>query len=70
MLSSMVAENLTDATIDYALKHDANLISIMTEQETSARNLLLGTYAQQMVNHSPIPVLCIHPQEMLVSLAR
>ena len=49
---------------------DANLISVMTEQEKTARNILLGPYAQQMVNHSPIPVLCIHPKEMLVSLAR
>jgi nucleotide-binding universal stress UspA family protein len=67
---SVHADNLTDATIDYALKINANLISIMTEQETTTRNIILGPYAQQMVNHSPIPVLCIHPKEMLVSLAR
>jgi nucleotide-binding universal stress UspA family protein len=69
-VQSQEAENITDSTVDYALKINANLISIMTEQETTTRNLLLGPYAQQMVNHSPIPVLCIHPQEMLVSLAR
>jgi nucleotide-binding universal stress UspA family protein len=70
VVATLEAENITDTTIEYALKHDANLISIMTEQETTARNLLLGPYAQQMVNHCPIPVLSIHPQEMLVSLAR
>jgi nucleotide-binding universal stress UspA family protein len=70
ILTSLKVENLTDSTIDYALKNDANLISIMTEQETTTRNLILGPYAQQMVNHSPIPVLCIHPQEMLFSMAR
>ena len=70
VLESIEAENLTDSTIDYALKINANLISIMTEQETTTRNIILGPYAQQMVNHSPIPVLCIHPKEMLVSLAR
>jgi nucleotide-binding universal stress UspA family protein len=69
-LEAVETDNLTDATIDYALKINANLISIMTEQETTTRNLLLGPYAQQMVNHSPIPVLCIHPKEMLVSMAR
>jgi nucleotide-binding universal stress UspA family protein len=69
-LEAVETDNLTDATIDYALKVNANLISIMTEQETTTRNLLLGPYAQQMVNHSPIPVLCIHPKEMLVSMAR
>lgn len=64
VLDSIAAVNLTDATIEYAHKVDANLISIMTEQERSAKNLLLGPYAQQMVNHSPFPVLCIHSKEM------
>jgi hypothetical protein len=33
----------------------------MTEQETSPFNLLVGPYAQQMVNNSPYPVLSINP---------
>jgi nucleotide-binding universal stress UspA family protein len=70
VVESVQADNLTDATIEYALKINANLISIMTEQETAAKNLLLGPYAQQMVNHSPIPVLSIHPKELLVALSR
>jgi hypothetical protein len=40
----------------------ADLISIMTEQETPA-NILLGPHAQQMVNQSPVPILSIHPME-------
>lgn len=70
VISSVHADNLTDSTIEYALQVNANLISIMTEQETTAKNLLLGPYAQQMVNHSPIPVLSIHPKELLVALSR
>lgn len=70
VVESVQADNLTDATIEYALKINANLISIMTEQETSTKNLLLGPYAQQMVNHSPIPVLSMHPKELLVALSR
>ncbi|MFO7614220.1 MAG: universal stress protein [Bacteroidales bacterium] len=70
VLESVNADNLTDATIEYALKVNANLISIMTEQETTTRNLILGPYAQQMVNHSPIPVLSVNPKEMLASLGR
>jgi len=54
-------DNLTSATIDYAKHIRANLISIMTEQETSPFNLLVGPYAQQMVNNSPYPVLSINP---------
>ena len=59
---------ITDATIEYALKVDANLISIMTEQEKTTKNLWLGAYAQQMVNHSPIPVMSIHSIEYMRSL--
>jgi nucleotide-binding universal stress UspA family protein len=70
VIESVESSNLTDSTIEYALKINANLISIMTEQEISAKNLLLGPYAQQMVNHSPIPVLSIHPQDLLASLSR
>lgn len=70
ILESVQSDNLTDSAIEYALKVNANLISIMTEQEISAKNLLLGPYAQQMVNHSPIPVLSIHPKELLVALSR
>ena len=62
------AENLSTVTIEYAKKIDANLISIMTEQEKTAINLWLGPYAQQMVHHSPIPVLSIHPKEILISM--
>jgi nucleotide-binding universal stress UspA family protein len=49
--------NLTDLTLDYARSIDADLISIMTEQEKSTSNLLLGTYAHQFINKAFIPVL-------------
>jgi nucleotide-binding universal stress UspA family protein len=49
--------NLTDLTLDYSRTINADLISIMTEQEKSASNLLLGTFAHQMINKAYIPVL-------------
>jgi len=58
--TTVEAENLTEKTLEYAKDIGANLIAIMTEQETTAANLLLGPFASQMVNHSPIPVLSIH----------
>ncbi len=57
-------ENLTDGTITFAKENDADIIMIMTEQETATANLLLGTYAQQMVNHSPIPVLSLRSKSI------
>lgn len=53
--------NITDMTIDYAKSIDADLISIMTEQGEHPVSLLLGPYAQHMVNNSPIPVLTVRP---------
>lgn len=50
-------DNITNITLDYANSVNADLISIMTEQEKSVSNLLLGSYAHQMINKSYIPVL-------------
>ncbi len=64
------AHNIAKDTIDYAVKSGSNLIVIMTEQEKSTRNLLLGPYASQIINHSPIPVLSIPPVEFIKILSR
>jgi len=60
------SDQITDDTLKYAKEIDANLIAIMTEQETTTANLWLGPYAAQMVNHSPIPVLSITPKRELM----
>jgi len=66
-MEGMQVDNISDACIEYAKKIDANLISIMTEQESNTSNLWMGPYAHQTVNHSPIPVLSIHSKETLAS---
>jgi len=66
VVTYLEADNITQTTLDYADKIGANLISIMTEQETHTSNLWLGPYASQMVNHSPIPVLSIHPDQFIL----
>ena len=65
--SLIVGDNNTESTIDYAKTIDADLIAIMTEQSQSLANLLLGSYAHQMLNSSPIPVLSITPKQMYFS---
>ncbi len=55
--ADLTGSNITDETIEYAEKVNADLISIMTEQEKSLANILLGSFAQQMINKSSIPVL-------------
>ncbi len=49
--------NLTDLILDYTESVNASLISIMNEQEKSVSNILLGSYAHQMINKARIPVL-------------
>ncbi|MDD4149739.1 MAG: universal stress protein [Bacteroidales bacterium] len=60
--SLLVGDNITESTIEYAKTIDADLIAIMTEQTTALSNFLLGSYAYQMLNTSPIPVLSITPK--------
>lgn len=59
-ITYLESDNITETTLNYAKKINANLITITTEQEIELSNLWLGPYAAQMVNHSPIPVLSIH----------
>src|ERR1035437_1081699 len=59
--------NLTDLTLDYSQSVDADLISIMTEQEKSASNLLLGNFAHQMINKAFIPVLLFPNYHLRIS---
>jgi nucleotide-binding universal stress UspA family protein len=62
-ISYLTGDNLAQMTLKHAEEQDADLIVIMTEQEPSLTGLFMGTYATQVVNHSKIPVLSVHPQE-------
>ncbi|HAN18869.1 MAG: hypothetical protein A2X13_07780 [Bacteroidetes bacterium GWC2_33_15] len=63
----LVGANHTDIILDYAEKVKASMISIMTEQVVDVSNFVLGSFAQQMLNKSPIPVICMNPKELHVS---
>ena len=52
-------KNITQDTIDFALKNKTDLVTIMTEQETTQANVFLGTFARQLVNNCPVPVLSV-----------
>lgn len=57
------SQNATKTVIDYATGVNADLIAIMTEQESNTSSGIIGPNAQQIVNHSPIPVLSVHPSD-------
>ena len=56
-------------TIEYANKVNADMIAIMTEQESSLSSLIMGTFAQQMLSQSTIPVLTVRPRKVLADTA-
>jgi nucleotide-binding universal stress UspA family protein len=53
---------------EYAKKVKADLIVIMTEQESES--LFMGPTAQQMIHHSPYPVMSVKPHEVNISYAQ
>lgn len=55
--------NIAEDCIKFAQIHECDLITIMTETEHT-NSFLMGTYAQQLVSTSPIPVLTIHARSV------
>lgn len=55
-------KNLANITLEYAKEKEADLIIIMTEQESSS-GFLAGPYSQQMINESSVPILSVRPKE-------
>jgi nucleotide-binding universal stress UspA family protein len=62
--------NPADQILNYAKEIGACLIVIMTEQETNFTSFFSGKYSQQIVKNSEIPILAIHPKDLIVSDAR
>ncbi len=58
----VTGDNLAKMTMEYSEKVDADLVVIMTEQEFLITGFFLGTWATQVVNHSKIPVMTVHPE--------
>lgn len=57
------ASNRAEKTIEYAEKVKADLIIIMRDEKEGLSSLMLGTYAHQLINNSPVPVLSFSPEE-------
>lgn len=61
--------NYCDTVLQYADEVKANCIIINTEQDRIISQFFLGTNAQQIVHKSQIPVICLHPKD-IVTLAK
>ena len=63
-------ENLPQAALKYASQNNCDLIVINTGHESRTTGIFLGAFAQQIVNHSSIPVLSLkHTQDHYTILA-
>ena len=65
--TTLFCSNIATATMEFAEEKGADLILIMNEQETNTSGFFLGPYAQQIVNHSAIPVLSMRPTSGYIS---
>ena len=65
VISVVETDNLVKGLLDYTGNVGAQLISIMTEQGNAGSNIL-GPFARQVVNDSPVPVLSIQPGQYKV----
>ncbi len=59
--SSSGKESLSDVILDYAGKAKGDIIMIMTQQEEDFIEYFIGSSAQEIINHSEIPVMSIIP---------
>lgn len=56
-------DNIAKAVIDYGMNLKVDSIFIMTQQELGWVEQIIGSAAQQIINHSPVPVISIRPME-------
>lgn len=63
-ISAVYQGDLFKNTLKACDEHNGDLLVIMTEQEPGITGLLMGTYANKVINSSRIPVMTIRPAEI------
>jgi nucleotide-binding universal stress UspA family protein len=63
-ISAVYHGDLFKNTLKACEEHHGDLLVIMTEQEPGITGLLMGTYANKVINGSRIPVMTIRPAEI------
>ena len=61
MVDTITVDNLAADIIEHARMVDADLIAIVKDGNDKAATIMMGQYAQQLINYSPVPVLSIQP---------
>ena len=63
-VDEVYSNDLVGDIVDYSEKINANLLSIMDEQEVTLKNVFEGSYTLQLVTRSKCPVLISHMKNM------
>ncbi len=70
VVKSIESDDVVNETIKYANAAQADMISIMTTQISKVSNLWKGSFAEQLIDQSPIPVITIPSKELIRTLSR
>jgi len=70
VVKSVETDDIVKTTINYSEDIDADIISSMTIQVGSTSNLWKGSFAEQLISRSHIPVLNIQPKELMMTMSR
>lgn len=62
----LIGENVADLVVNYANEENGDLISIITEKESSL-NIFSGSFAHQIINKAEIPVLNLSPRDLRIA---
>ena len=57
-------KNLAKEILSFADEKHADMIAVMTKQETAMKNILLGSYTHQIILNSKVPVLTMKPLDI------
>jgi len=66
VVDTVMTDNVAAAIIEHAQEEDVDLVAIMTDWQNEASVTILGQFAQQLVNYSPVPILSIHPKDNFI----
>lgn len=62
LLDFAEGKKISSIILDYTRIHDIDMIAMMSERDPTTVDMFLGSEAQRVINHSPVPVLSIHPK--------
>ncbi len=70
VVKSIETDDVVRTTINYSEEIGADIIASMTTQISTTSNLWKGSFAEQLISKSHIPVLNIQPKEYIKTLSR